>query len=43
MELADKKKCPEYSTDEFQMESAIKPGESLLKWGNMSSLCSLGV
>lgn len=32
MELADKKKSPEYSTDEFQMESNIQPGESLLKW-----------
>lgn len=33
MKLADKdKKCPGYSTDEVQMESNIKPGESLLKW-----------
>lgn len=43
MDLADKKKCPQYSTAEFQMESDIKPGELLLKWGDMSSLCSLGV
>lgn len=33
MKLADKdKKCPGYRTDEVQMESHIKPGESLLKW-----------
>lgn len=27
-----RKTCPGYSTVEFQMESDIKPGESLLKW-----------
>lgn len=31
MKWKKKNKCPEYSTDEFQMECNIKPGESLLK------------